>query len=206
MPIPGNNLRDNSFMEHNPPPVTNQELTFDDIYLNAPLVSTEDKAAAIQVMRAESSLLISQQAEVFCREIVLHGRLPTRAYEIAFAVQDAELGQWVIPDNPSWNASKLLRTPEVVGRIKEIRDEMVSWGGRIEREEIINSLRAILLDPDSKAADKLGASKQLSQLEAFEKAPDTQAGGTLVIQLPFSPDQLKNIGSGSILDSEAETL
>ena len=198
MPIPGNNLRDNSFMEHNPPPVTNQELTFDDIYLNAPLVSTEDKAAAIQVMRAESSLLISQQVEVFCREIVLHGRLPTRAYEIAFAVQDVELGQWVIPDNPSWNASKLLRTPEVVGRIKEIRDEMVSWGGRIEREEIINSLRAILLDPDSKAADKLGASKQLSQLEAFEKAPD--------IQLPFSPNQLKNIGSGSILDSEAETL
>jgi len=206
MPIPGNNLRDNSFMMYEPSPVTDQELTFDDIYLNAPLVSTEDKGAAIQVMRAESSLLISQQVEVFCRETVLHGRLPTRAYEIAFAVQDAELGQWVIPDNPSWNASKLLRTPEVVGRIKEIRDEMVSWGGRIEREEIINSLRAILLDPDSKAADKLGASKQLSQLEAFEKAPDTQAGGTLVIQLPFSPNQLKNIGSGSILDSEADTL
>jgi len=183
-----------------------QDLTFDQLYLNAPLVSTDDQERAIGAMRAESSLLLSQQAEVFCREIVLHGRLPTRAYEIAFAVQDVELGTWVVPDNPSWNASKLLRTPEVVGRIKEIRDEMVSWGGRIEREEIINSLRSILLDPDSKAADKLGASKQLSQLEAFEKAPDAQVGGTLVIQLPFSPNQLKNIGSGSIIDSEAKTL
>ena len=183
-----------------------EELTFDQLYLNAPLVSTEDQEQVIRVMRAESSLLLSQQAEVFCREIVLHGRLPTRAYEIAFAVQDAELGQWIIPDNPSWNASKLLRTPEVVGRIREIRDEMVSWGGRIEREEIINSLRAILLDPDSKASDKLGASKQLSQLEAFEKAPDVQAGGTLIIQLPFAPNQLKNVGSGSIIDSEAEKL
>jgi len=183
-----------------------QDLTFDQLYLNAPLVSTDDQERAIGAMRAESSLLLSQQAEVFCREIVLHGRLPTRAYEIAFAVQDVELGTWVVPDNPSWNASKLLRTPEVVGRIKEIRDEMVSWGGRIEREEIINSLRSILLDPDSKAADKLGASKQLSQLEAFEKAPDAQVGGTLVIQLPFAPNQLKNIGSGSIIDSEAKTL
>ena len=183
-----------------------QDLTFDQLYLNAPLVSTDDQERAIGAMRAESSLLLSQQAEVFCREIVLHGRLPTRAYEIAFAVQDVELGTWVVPDNPSWNASKLLRTPEVVGRIKEIRDEMVSWGGRIEREEIINSLRSILLDPDTKASDKLGASKQLSQLEAFEKAPDAQVGGTLVIQLPFSPNQLKNIGSGSIIDSEAKTL
>ena len=56
------------------------QITADDIYLNAPLVSTEDKAAAIQVMRAESSLLISQQVEVGKASVDSYARTAAAAY------------------------------------------------------------------------------------------------------------------------------
>lgn len=181
---------------------TKTELSFDEMFLNAP---EEDNKTALRELRADASLLINQQVEIFCREIVLHGRLPSRAYELAFAIEDVELGTWVKPDNPSWQASKLLRLPEVIARIREIRDEVISWGGKIEREELISNLRSIALDPHAKHSDRLAATKQLSQMEGFEKQPDTGPGQTIQIVLPFQPQQLRTI-SGVTLDNEPTSL
>jgi len=180
---------------------TKTELNFDELFLNAP---DEDAKQEVREMRADASLLINQQVETFCKEIVLHGRLPSKAYEIAFAIEDAELGQWVKPDNPSWQASKLLKLPEVIARIREIRDEVISWGGRIERDEVIANLKSIALDPHAKHSDRLSALKQLSQMEGFEKTPDAGPGQTIQIVLPFAPQPLRTISS--TIDSLPETL
>lgn len=179
------------------------ELSFDDLYLNAPEPEAKKE---LREMRADASLLISQQVENFCREVVLYGRLPTKAYELSFAVEDIELGSWVKPDNPSWQASKLLRLPEVISRIKEIRDEVIQFGGQVDRAEVIANLRSIAFDPHAKHSDRLAASKQLATMEAMERAPDVQVGQTLVINLPFAPQPLKTIGSGSAvtLDNGAD--
>ena len=183
----------------------NTELDFDpetfEPLLNAP---AEENKRELRMMRADNALLLTQQCEIFCREVVLNGRLPTKAYELAFSVEDEELGKWVKPDNPSWEASKLLRLPEVIGRIKEIRDEMISWGGKIQREEVIANLRSIAFDPHAKHSDRLAASKQLAQMEAMERAPDVPQGQTLVIQLPFAPNQLKTVSD--IKDIEGEVV
>lgn len=175
---------------------TPEALSFDSIYLNAPSHPEEHvEKRELREMRADASLLINQQVETFCKEIVLHGRLPSKAYEIAFAVEDVELGQWVKPDNPSWQASKLLKLPEVIERIREIRGEVLAWGGRIERDEVIANLKSIALDPHAKHSDRLAALKQLSQLEGFEKSPDAPAGSSIVIQLPFAPQPLRTVSS-----------
>jgi hypothetical protein len=173
--------------------------SFDLLYLNEP-----EGGKQLREMRAENELLLSQQAENFCREIVLHGRLPTKAYELAFAVEEVETGRWIRPDNPGWNASRLLRTPEIIGRIKEIRDEVISWGGQIDRAEVIANLRSIAFNPDAKHSDRLTATKQLAQMEAMERQPDIQQGQALIINIPFQPNQLRTIGSGSTLDNDPQ--
>jgi hypothetical protein len=178
------------------------ELTFDDMYLNAP---EPEAKRELREMRADNSLLLTQQMEMFVAEIVLHGRTPMLAYERAFAVEDRELGTWVKPDNPSWEASRLLKLPEVIGRIKEIRDMVVLNAGLLSREEVINNLRSIALDPHAKHSDRLSASKQLSQLEGYEKAPDVAAGGNITINLPWVPNELKTV-SGVTLDNEPQPL
>ena len=175
---------------------TPEALSFDSIYLNTPDNLEEPPGKReLREMRADASLLINQQVETFCKEIVLHGRLPSKAYEIAFAVEDVELGQWVKPDNPSWQASKLLKLPEVIERIREIRGEVLAWGGRIERDEVIANLKSIALDPHAKHSDRLAALKQLSQLEGFEKSPDAPAGAVINITLPFMPQPLRTVSS-----------
>ena len=182
-----------------------EALSFDDLFLNAPSHPEEHvEKRELREMRADASLLINQQVETFCKEIVLHGRLPSKAYEIAFAVEDTELGQWVKPDNPSWQASKLLKLPEVIERIREIRDEVISWGGRIERDEVIANLKSIALDPHAKHSDRLAALKQLSQLEGYERQPDAGPGQTIQILLPFAPQPLRTVSS--TIDSLPETL
>ena len=180
-------------------------LNFDEVFLNAPSHPEEHvEKRELREMRADASLLINQQVETFCKEIVLHGRLPSKAYEIAFAIEDVELGQWVKPDNPSWQASKLLKLPEVIERIREIRDEVISWGGRIERDEVIANLKSIALDPHAKHSDRLAALKQLSQMEGMEKQPDAGPGQTIQIVLPFAPQPLRTVSS--TIDSLPETL
>lgn len=171
-------------------------LNFDEVFLNAPSHLEEYvEKRELREMRADASLLINQQVETFCRELVLNGRIPTKAYEIAFSVEDVELGQWVKPDNPSWQASKLLRLPEVIARIREIRDEVIHYGGMIERGEVIANLKSIAFDPHAKHSDRLAASKQLAQMEAMERAPDAPAGATIQIVLPFAPQPLRTVSS-----------
>ena len=175
---------------------TKTELSFDDLFLNAPSHPEEYvEKRELREMRADASLLINQQVETFCRELVLNGRIPTKAYEIAFSVEDVELGQWVKPDNPSWQASKLLKLPEVIERIREIRDELIHYGGMIERGEVIANLKSIAFDPHAKHSDRLAASKQLAQMEAMERQVDMPQGSTIVIQLPFAPQPLRTVSS-----------
>lgn len=169
---------------------TDTELSFDelfkDVLMNAP--ETEREA---RIMRADNELLLSPQAEQFCQEIVLFSRLPLRAYVIAFSTYDEENARWVKPDHPGFEASRLLRLPEVVGRINELRDMVIAHGGMIKREELISNLRQIAFDPDAKHSDRLSATKQLSQLEGFEKQPDAGPGTAITLVLPFVPNQLK---------------
>ena len=182
------------------------ELDFDpetfEPLLNAP--PAENKRE-LRMMRADNALLLTQQTEQFVVEIVMHGRTPQKAYEVAFAVEDTELGTWVKPDAPAWKAAQLLKQPEVIGRIREVRDMIVLTAGLLSREEIIQNLRSIALDPHAKHADRLAASKQLSQLEGYEKQGDAPQGQTLILQLPFSPNQLKTV-SGVTLDNVVDVL
>lgn len=173
------------------------EETFDNLFLNAPETERE-----VRVMRADNELLLSVQAEQFCQEIVLHGRLPLKAYIVAFSTYDEEGLRWIKPDHPGFEASRLLRLPEIVGRCKELRDMVVMHGGMIQREEIIANLKSIAFDPDAKHSDRLSASKQLAQMEAMEKQPDVQQGANIVIQLPFIPQPLRTVA----LDNQTEVL
>ena len=181
---------------------TDTELSFDemfkDVLMNAP--ETEREA---RIMRADNELLLSPEVEQFCQEVVLHGRLPLKAYIVAFSTYDEIELRWIKPDHPGFEASRLLRLPEVIGRIKELRDMVVIHGGMIEREEIIANLKSIAFDPDAKHSDRLAASKQIAQMEAMERAPDVQAGGaSLTLVLPFVPQQLKTV----TLDNEPSGL
>lgn len=176
---------------------TNTEETFDSLYLNAP-----DTAREVRLMRADNELLLSPEVEQFCQEVVLHGRLPLKAYVVAFSTYDDERMIWIKPDHPGFEASRLLRLPEVIGRIKELRDMVVIHGGMIEREEIIANLKSIAFDPDAKHSDRLAASKQIAQMEAMERAPDVQQGTSIVLQLPFMPQPLKTVA----LDNEPSGL
>lgn len=182
------------------------ELDFDpetfEPLLNAPAVENKRE---LRMMRADNALLLTQQTEQFVAEIVLHGRTPQKAYEIAFAVEDKELDRWVKPDAAAWKASQLLKMPEVIGRIREVRDMIVMTSGLLSREEIIQNLRSIALDPHAKHTDRLAASKQLSQLEGYERQPDAPQGQTLILQLPFAPNPLKTV-SGVTLDNVVDVL
>ena len=177
------------------------EETFDSLFLNAP-----DTEREVRLMRADNELLLSPQVEQFCQEVVLFSRLPLRAYIIAFSTYDEERMIWIKPDHPGFEASRLLRLPEVVGRIKELRDMVIAHGGMIKREELISNLRSIAFDPDAKHSDRLSATKQLSQLEGFEKQPDQTTGGNVIVMnLPFTPNQLRTASQVDIktIDGEA---
>jgi hypothetical protein len=158
--------------------------SFDELYLQPDLT-----AAEAYLLRAEHNLLLSPQADEFCRQIVQLGKLPSVAYEIAFAVLDRDTGEWVKPDHAPYQASKLLRNPDVVGRIKELREEIVKFG-TIERAELIQTLKSLALDPDIRASDRIAATAQLTRMEGFNKEVEAGTGGTLIIQLPFAPNPL----------------
>lgn len=158
--------------------------SFDLLYLQPDLDAKEARE-----LREEKMLLLSPQAEEFCRQIVQLGKLPSVAYEIAFAVQDAETNEWVKPDHALYHAGRLLRVGDVVEKIKALRQEVVKFG-TIERVELIQTLKSIALDPDTKTSDRIAAAAQLTRMEGFSKEAEVAPGGTLVIQLPFAPNQL----------------
>jgi hypothetical protein len=154
-------------------------ISFDDLYLSAP----DDKTEMVE-MRGDASLLLSDQAEAFCRELILFGRIPSEAYELAFMVKDCETGQLIKPDAAGYKASKLLKNPEVAERIRELRNEILDWY-KMPREEMLMALRAIALNPDAKHSDRLTALKQISQAEGYNMEKDIPQGAQIIINMPF---------------------
>lgn len=167
------------------------ELLFDEVYLNA------ETQQEVVTLREDADLLLSQQAETFCRQIVLFGKLPIDAYEIAYAVEedyydealDTNLKRWVKPQHAAYLASQLLKKRDVIDYIKMLRAQVLEHG-KIERAEVIQSLKAITLDPAAKHSDKIAAAGQLNKMEGFNKEQDTGQGGSLTIIMPWVPQQL----------------
>ena len=174
------------------PPV----LTFDDIYLGHDTeVGGQHLATAHDVALAriaeDSPLLISNEAELFCNLIVMHGMLPSAAYVQAFTKEVD--GQVIKPDLPSHSARRLLTTLEVKQRIQELRDEVVAWS-KTTYEDIEQGFRSIALAPTVKDSDRISALKALAQMKGFGNVDGAGVGGTIVISLPFSPNDLSPKG------------
>jgi hypothetical protein len=188
---------------------TETAIDFDSLYMNPPETKKE-----LREMRGDHTLLLAPQVEEFCRQVVQLGRLPTVAYEVAFAIEQTEFDEelelnvkrWIKPDHPSYHASRLLKNKDVVARIKELRDEIVMFG-QIERAEVIQTLKSIALDPDAKNSDRVSAAAQLNRMEGFNKEPEAGGiGGTLTLVLPFVPQKLVSapvpkLIEGEVLDS-----
>lgn len=183
------------------------ELSFDQYLLNA---STQQEVVEL---RQDADLLLTQPAETFCRMIVLFGKLPIDAYEIAYATEETyfdealgmEMKRWIKPQHPAYLASELVKKRDVIDYIKMLRAQVIEYG-KIERAEVIQSLKAITLDPGAKNTDKIAAANSLSKLEGFNKEQDTGQGGSLTIVMPWVPQQLtsappmKEVG-GEVLDN-----
>jgi hypothetical protein len=180
-------------------------LDFDTLYMNPPETKKE-----LREMRAEHTLLLAPQVEEFCRQVVQLGKIPTLAYESAFAVEmeeydetlDLNVKRWVKPDHASYHASRLLKNKDVVERIKELRDEIILFG-QIERAEVIQTLKSIALDPDAKNSDRVAAAAQLNRMEGFcKEAESNNVGGTLTLVLPFSPQKLVSAPAPKLVEGE----
>jgi len=164
-------------------------------------LSEPQSSGELQTMRNDAVLLLSDQSEAFCREIVLFGRIPSLAYELAFAFKDEMTGQMIKPEAASYRAAQLLRTPEVVERIKELRNEILEWH-KTPREEVLMQLRSIALDPDAKHSDKLAALKQLAAAEGYNVEKELPQGASIVINMPFAVKQLGQ-PTGEVIDVES---
>jgi hypothetical protein len=184
---------------------TPEVVSFDDTYMNPPETKKE-----LREMRAEHTLLLAPQVEEFCRQVVQLGKIPTLAYESAFAVEvevfdevlDLNVKRWIKPDHASYHASRLLKNKDVVERIKELRDEIILFG-QIERAEVIQTLKSIALDPDAKNSDRVAAAAQLNRMEGFCKEPENVGiGGTLTLVLPFSPQKLVSAPAPKLIEGE----
>lgn len=165
-----------------------KSFSFDELYLSPP-----DSRDELVEMREHASLLLSDQAEAFCREIILFGRTPTMAYELAFMIQDVDTGQMIKPDAAGYKAAKLLKNPDVAARIKELRNEILDWY-KMPREEMLMQLRSIALNPDAKNSDRLAALKQISQAEGYNIEKELPQGAQIVINMPFA---VKSLGGGA---------
>ena len=183
------------------------ELSFDDIYMAPP----EDRKEFHQ-MRADSTILLSAQAEEFCRLIIWSGKTPTIAYEMAFAIEVTEYDEddhalpaekkWVKPDHASYLASKLLKQREIVDRIKEMRDEILLAGG-VSRDQVLLAMKGVMLDEGNKNSDRIQAAALLAKLEGFNKEAEApSAGAHLTLILPFVPQQLTSAPAPKLIDGE----
>lgn len=184
-------------------------MNFDDIYLaHDTAVGGDHLATAQDVQMArieeESPLLLSNESELFCVLIVMHGMLPSAAYTQAFTKEVD--GDVIKPDLPSHYARRLCGTLEVKQRIQELRDEVVEWG-KTSFEEIEMNLRSIALNPGVKDSDRIAASKSLAALRNFGAQEGGMVGGTITINLPFAPQNLSPIKTieQSTLDIEVDT-
>lgn len=138
----------------------------------------------------EDGLMLSPAAEKFVKLIVLHGMLPSQAYTQAFARED-EFGTLIVPDMPAYQARILLKLPEVKQAIEAFRAEVREWC-KTEVEEVEMAYRQIMLSPAAKDSDRIAAGKALAALKGYEAAPEMLQGAQLVIQLPWTPQDLSH--------------
>ena len=172
-------------------------LNFDDIFLGhsdeiggGHLTGTGDVAEARQE-EPDGVLTLTNEAELFCKLITMHGQMPSDAYTHAFLITDED-GVITKPTMPAYQARMLLRQPEIKARIQEIRDEVVQWG-KTSVEEVEANYRRIALDPTVKHSDRIAATKALCALRGFDAQPEGGAGAQIIIQLPFQPQALGRI-------------
>lgn len=181
---------------------------FDDLFLNDFFLGFEDAPGGAhletqkdvdlaRVMEEDGSLVISNEAELFCALIVHHGYLPSAAYVQAFTKANEE-GVLVKPDLPAYSSRLLLKQPEIKARIDEIRAEIREWG-KTTVEEVEMNYRKIALDPHAKHSDRIAATKALCALRGFDEQPEGGQGAVINITLPFQPQQL---GRGVTIDME----
>lgn len=170
-------------------------LNFDQMFLGfeddapggAHLETSKDVALA-RKEEEDEALLLSNEAEMFCKLVVMHGFMPSDAYTQAFSVRD-ENNELIKPNLPAFQSRALLRQPEVKARIEEIRNEVLQWG-KTSLEEVEANYRRIALDPLAKHADRINATKALCALRGFDAQPEMMSGATITINLPFTPQPL----------------
>jgi hypothetical protein len=185
-------------------------LNFDAMYLGFEAdkpggahLATEADVAKARNEQEDHALLLTDETEKFCKLIVLFGKLPSEAYNLAFSkeVTDIETGEITVisPDLPAYQSRILLRQIEVKERIEELRKEIREWT-RTEVAEVEMSYRSIMLDPGAKDADRIAAGKALAALRGFDAQPELMPGATIQISLPFVPQQLT---SHRVIEGEA---
>lgn len=183
------------------------ELNFDAMFLGPSTeiggghLATGSDVAAARREEEDQALLLSNEAELFCKLVVMHGQMPSEAYIHAFSVEDFDNpGQMIKPDMPAYQSRVLLRQPEVKARIEEIRNEILQWG-KSTIEEVEANYRRIALDPTVKHADRIAATKALCALRGFDAQPENAPGAVINITLPFQPQQL---GKGITIEHQPE--
>lgn len=189
-------------------------LNFDEMYLgfsNEPggkHITSEAELARAREEEEDRALLLSEQAEKFCKLIVLFGKLPSEAYELAFSteVTDLDTGEIKVikPDLPAYQSRILLKQPETKERIEELRKEVREWT-KTEVAEVEMSYRSIMMSPTAKDSDRIAAGKALAALRGFDAQPENMPGAQITIQLPFVPQQLTShrIIEGEVADERA---
>jgi hypothetical protein len=188
-------------------------LNFDAMYLGYEAdkpggqhLATEADVAKARDEEEDHALLLSDEAEKFCRLITLHGKLPSEAFELAFAREVTEYDEnnqprltFIKPDLPAYQSRVLLRQIEVKQRIEELRKEIREWS-KTEVAEVEHNLRSIAFNPNVKESDRIAATKQLSALRGFDAQPDLMPGATIQISLPFVPQPLGRVIEGEVTD------
>ena len=182
--------------------MTEPLLNFDSMYLGFSTepggthLTAEGDIAKARAEEDDHALLLSEQAEKFCRLIVIFGKLPSEAYELAFSEEVTDYDdnnqprQMIIkPDLPAYQSRILLKQPETKGRIEELRKEVREWT-KSDVAEVEMTYRSVMLSPNSKDTDRIAAGKALSALRGFDAQPDMMTGGQILIALPFTPNVL----------------
>ena len=193
--------------------MTEPLLNFDDMYLGFSTepggthLTSESDIVKARAEEDDHALLLSEQAEKFCRLIVVFGKLPSDAYELAFSEvvtdyddnnQPRELV--IKPDLPAYQSRVLLKQPETKERIEELRREVREWT-KTDIAEVEMTYRSVMLSPNSKDTDRIAAGKALSALRGFDAQPDLMQGATISITLPFTPNVLT---SHRIIEGESD--
>lgn len=182
---------------------TKELLNFDAMYLGFEADKPGGKhltsEADVRKAREEEDdrcLLLSDEAEKFCKLIVVFGRLPSDAYELAFSREITEYDdnnqpRLIIekPDMPAYQSRVMLKQIEIKERIEQLRKEVREWT-KTEVAEVEMAYRSIMLSATAKDTDRIAAGKALSALRGFDAQPELMQGAQILIQLPFTPNHL----------------